>query len=38
MRDKVAPQEQNEVMTKLHGMSLSKRDEVINALISQEGF
>ncbi len=38
VRDEVAPQEQNKVMTKLRGMSLSERDEVIDTLISQEGF
>jgi hypothetical protein len=36
--DKTTPQERNELMTKLHGMSLQESDKVIDALISQEGF
>jgi hypothetical protein len=36
--DKMTPQERNELMTKLRGMSLQERDKVIDALISQEGF
>jgi hypothetical protein len=36
--NKTTPQERNELMTKLCGMSLQERDKVIDALISQEGF
>jgi hypothetical protein len=36
--DMTADHNKNKMMAKLHGMNLNERDEVIDALISQENF
>jgi hypothetical protein len=38
MMDKNTPCDRDDILAKMHGMELNDREEIIDALVTQEGF